>query len=47
MIQDEKSITTYSLNKKLNQWVQRQFKKMSALEGNKEAIPETFSEAMK
>jgi hypothetical protein len=47
MLQDEKSITAYSLNKKITQWLQRQFKKMASLDGNKESVPESFTEAMK
>ena len=45
--QDEKAITAYSLNKKITQWLQRQFKKMASLDGNKESVPESFTEAFK
>ena len=46
-MQDDKAIIAYSLNKKLSQWLQRQFKKMASLENSKENMPEAFTEAMK
>ena len=46
-IQDQKAIVAYGLTKKLNSWVQRQFKKVSAISGTNEKAPETFDQAVK
>ena len=47
MLQEERSITAYSLNKKITQWLQRQFKKMASLDDNKESVPGSFAEAFR